>query len=466
MTGEYAEEAFFDPGKQRVTAMLGTGSSIKDDEVEVDSRTYQQAVEVHYTDPFHLAIRRYLIESVLRVPAEIKSDDDDQSPERDAFILKKWIYEQVPKVMGEGWTLGLVPIEMQIDPETNWPIPYVYRQGLGSRYKITMRERRVRREVQYRFYHIHREAGKRGQIQRSSKVIVYNGFDAEPVHDTGKLTSVVASLLQKQRDYEDNYGVARVALMNMARPMVLLETTRISQGMDSQRPEMQMPFYGGQDWLPEDRRQRVAAAATQLDVLGRQQQAFWNQYMDQIDAMARAGTKSVHQAHLNMVPLPADHKSASYTSASMRSDLRELTEIYEDLVTSAYGIQRAHIHAPPGRLQVSETLTNAALVNVINRWRDDLSHIFTDLYRQAFDSMGEIIFPNEVNDTPEGLYTKWDRGLLTWEGLQILTRDMTGIDRKYMEKKEPPRSNDLVANEPSGDRKEKRKRSDGGSTDK
>lgn len=435
----FAEGAFFASPEQRVVATLDPSSSIDEDEIEVDSRAYREAAAIHYGEPFHVAIRRYLVESVLRVPVEIRGDGEvERASELARFVRERWILEQVPKVMGEGWTLGIVPIEMQVDPDTKWPVPHVYQRGLGTRYKITQRERRRRRGVQFRFYHVEREPGKRGQLRRSRKVVVYDGFDANPVQDTGELTSVVASLLRKQREYEENYGVARVALMNMSRPMILLETTRGAQGMDPVRPEVRMPMWGGQDWLPDAQRQRVAAAAIDLDVLGRQQQAFWEQYMDQIDDMARSSSKSVHQAHLNMVPLPADHKSASYERAALRTDWRDLAEIYEDLVTSAYGIQRAHLHSTQGRLQVSETLTNAALVNVINRWRGDLSRVFTDLYRRAFNSSGEIVFPKEVNDTPEGLHAKWERGLLTWEGLRNLTRDMTGIDPKYMKEKEPP----------------------------
>lgn len=460
----FVESAFFTaPQQQLMNVGLGASNSPDADDVEVDSHTYREASDIIHGEPFHLAIRRYLIAQVLRVPPEINLGNETQPPELIKFVEQRWIAEQVPKIMDEGWTLGLAPVELKNDPDTDWPIPHVYTRGLGTRYKIDIHEQKRHRSAEYRFYHIERKPGKRGYLTRSHKVVIYGGFDAEPVQDTGRLTSVVAALIPKQREYDENYRMARVALMNMARPMVLLETTKTSQGMDSVRPDVRMPFYGGQDWMSEDRRERVAMAATDLDVVARQQQAFWNQFFDQIEDMARQGTKSVHQAHLNLIPLPADHRSASYQGASMRTDWREMTEIYEDLVTSAYGIQRAHLHSTQGRLQISEALTNAALVNVINRWRDDLSRVFTDLYRRAFGVSGEIVFPREVNDTAEGLFLKWQRGLLTWEGLATITSDMTGIDPKYMKKKEPPlpqlEADASGAVETSEKKKKKRKRS-------
>ena len=429
-----------EPSDDRVIVRVN-GSAIGDDEIAIDAEGYREADDIYRRDSLHIASHRYLVGQVLRVPVEFKGVDAGIAE----FLREKWIEKQTPKIMSEGYKLGLAPVELQIDRDSKLPIPHVYQHGLGPRYKITSRERRRRRAVQYRFYHVGRELGERGQIRRSHKVIVYDGFDADPDPNTGALTSVVASLAAKYREHEENYRIARVALANMARPMILLQTTRVSQGMDSIRPELSAPLYGGQDWLSEDRRERISAAAIDNDVLTRQQREFWKNYYDQIDEQARSGSASVHQAHLNMIPMPADHKSAGYQTASMRTDWKAFEEIYEDKVTSAYGLQRAHLQSGLGRLQISENLTNAALVNAVNLWRVGLSRVFTDLYRRAFGGEGEIVFPREVNDTQEGLYEKWAQGLLTWEGLKELTHAMTGIDPRFMRDEEPRRPDEIAA---------------------
>jgi hypothetical protein len=430
------------------------GSAVGLDEVEIDAKQYRETVKVHYRSPLHVAVRRYLIGAVLRVEPEIRrggrapqrsapskrnrSEDDDDASALDNFVLKRWIDEQGPKIMGEVWTLGLACLRLQRDPDTDWPVPYVHRFGLGDDYKITIRPRIKPRSVQYRFYLLDRRTNMRGSAHRDKKTIVYDGFDADPSPFTGELSSVVASLLGDEYYHDEVYRISRAAQINMARPMILVETTRGTPGMGQERAEPP-PIEGGQDFVEEERRRRVAIAEVGLDVMIRQQAAFWREYYDQAEETVKAGETSVHQAHNNIFPLPPDARSASYQAPSMRQDWRDVTEIYEDRVTSTYGLQRAHLHSSMGRLQVSETLTNASLVNVINQWRDNLSRIFTDLYRRAFDGDGEIVFPKEVNDTPAGLYEKWQQRLITWDGYKTLVGAMTGIDERYMEKVAPPR---------------------------
>lgn len=449
MEEDYAEAAaYFDARDNRIIVTADSSYSVGADEIELDPKQYGDAVSVHYGSPLHIAVRRYLIGAVLRAVPEIRKGPANASKKANAnssdgsellnFIQKRWLLDQAPKIMSEVWTLGLACVRLQRDPDTDWPIPHVHRFALGSRYKVTIREKLRSRVQQYRFYRIERRPGRTGTVQRDTKTVIYDGFDTDPFPETGKLNSVVVSLLDKERDHEEAYRVARVAQMNRARPMVLLETSRTTDGM-SEPSAPPLPFLGGQDFLPEDRRQKIADAALSNDVLSRQQAAFWNQYFDRIEELAASGEKSVHQAHNNIIPLPPDSRSASYQLAAMREDWSELIGIYEDRVTSTYGLQRSHIHSSMGRLQVSEMLANASLVNVINRWRVDLSRVFTDLYQRAFDTDGEIVFPAEVNDTPEGLYEKWQQGLLTWEGYKTLAHALTGIDERYMEKKAPPR---------------------------
>ena len=452
MTSDFLEGTFFgeSDADQRIKIALNVSNinpgRLDDDEVQLDALQYQEALKLHVSDPYHIAIRRYMIESVMKVPIEIRQGS--KIANMTEFIKNKWLIEQVPQIMEEVWTLGLATIELQKDPESELPIPFVYNRGLGMQYKLTVRSRRHRSGWQYRVYNIDQRPHMHGQLKRNNKAQVYDIFGTNPLTDTGRLTSISASLLPSHLTYQENYRIARVALMNMARPMLLCETQSGSQGIAGQFANRPAPLYGGQDYLREDEhRERVSMAAVDLDVITRHQDAFWKAYYDRIEEQAANGSKSVHQAHHNIIPLPPGHKSASFQRASSRDDWMELTEIHEDEISSAYGLQRSHLQSSKAKFQISESLANATLVRTINRWRDDLSKVFTDLLQKAFgEDSGEIVFPKEVNDTPEGLYTKWEQGLLSWEGYLVLMHEKTGIDLKFMKKKEPPRpSSDQTA---------------------
>ena len=436
-----AQTVFAESATNTVLAFIsGGGGSGTKREIPLNGEQYREANQILYLSPIHGAIRRYITESVLNTPIEFRTN---KSLVADEFLRQRWILEQTPHIMSEIWTLGLVAVRLQLDPDTDWIIPYVHTLGLGISYKITVQEKKQQKGVKYVFYKINHDVGSFSGPKRDRKTIIYNGFDVDPDQYNGSLRSIVASLVEEEYQYRENYRIARIALMNMARPMVLLETSSTTEGIGSNRGDESSgyAYLGGQDFLREEQRRRVQLEATSLDVNGRLHQAYWDSYMDRLEEMANSANRSVHQAHNNIVPLPHDSKSANYQHASTRSGWRDLTDIHVNTVAWAYGLQHAHLESNIGRLQVSETLTNVAITNVINRWRDDLSRIFTDMYRKAFnDPTGMIVFPHKLNDTAEGLFQKWDTGLLSWEGYKTLIGNVTGIESQYMNPKEPPRT--------------------------
>jgi len=472
----YIESVFFQNMTDQQNDLVSMMNGFKNDEfnaekdILIDTAEYREAMNMHLLDPFHSAVREFITSSVLNSEPEINIPKDAKMllPEIIEFIKDVWIKKLAPKIMSESWILGLVPIEMIEDHETSFPVPMVYHRGLGINYNIAIREKKQGCKVEYRFYPIKKKFSIRGKNVINRKVRIYNEFNSEPMSSTGKLMSTAARLLNTKRNYDENYRIARVALMNMSRPMILLETNRLSQGLGDAQMNRPLPLYGGQDYVDEEHREHVAMTAGHLDLLARQQASFWEKYYDDIEEMTSNGQQSIHQAHHNLIPLPFDHRSATYQPSRMRNDWNTLNEIYEETVASTYGIQRIHIRSFQGKFQANEIIANDILVKTINNWRKILSIIYTDLFEETFGkNSGTIVFPEIVNDTFEGLKDKWEIGLLTWEGFRNLTHEYSGINLKYMNKNEPERL--IEESHDKGDTKnlkQKRKRSEESSEEK
>lgn len=434
----YVEGALLPDAEELITIAVTGGSGLSD-EIPLQAKTYRRAYELQDADPLNVALKGYVIDFVRRAKPRIETSEA-MTPEFEKFVREQFIDATLPKIMAEGWTLGLAAVRIDKDPRNEWPVPYVHRHGLGVRYTIRIRRRRRRVGHTYRFYVTNRGGLQTGIETRDTKTIIYNEFDAEPVPENGKIQSAIASLLRAAEDIADNEDLARIGAANSARPMVLTQTTTKSHGVDSSA-DARMPYYGGQDHTTEELREHVNAAFVDGETIKRQQAAFWEDYYERVLDVAQSGKKSVHQAYHNIIPLPPDHVSASYQRATVRPDMSALMERWVHLVAGVYGPQATHIYSTyGGRFQIKEDVVNAGLVHKINRWRSILSRIYTDLFRRAFgENFGEIIFPPEVNDTPDGLRAKWEEGLLTWEGYRELTSASTGIDADYMESKAPMR---------------------------
>ena len=408
----------------------------KYDEIYLHERTYHLCLPVFYENPLHVAIRRYIVNNVMQAVIEIS--DENEHPKRARYLRESWFPHLIPALMNEIWLLGLVVVRLEM--RDGLPYPQVFHDDLGIGYRIGI-VHGTRRSSAMK-YHLY-IANSVGLFERSRNSVIFGGFGYDPDHTTGGLRSVVAALLSIDHEYMTHQRIGLIASANMARPMVLTQTKRGAAGAYS-REDIVAPFYGGQDHLPEDQRRRMEYAADDLDLIGRQQQAFWDTYMEALKDRATVGERSMHQAYMNVVPLPPDHESANYQTAHIRTDWHELQERYETLTCVAYGIQRAHIINTPGRLQVNESLADMVLITMVNNWREHLSRVLTSLVNRAFpvDKNEEgvtITMLPQVRDTMRGLQDKYAQGLLTWNGLRELTMSLTGIDEKYLAKKPEPR---------------------------
>lgn len=425
------------------------------DEKLLDFSVYKLCRAVNDSSAFPSLVKRTLQNILLQTHPEFYWNGKILNPTRmfDDIIHTFWL-PAARDIMDEIWTLGVVAIRLsKIKPGKSDRIPVVMKNGMGTDYIITVLRDQSSGRMIYRYYRLKTKDGQKilNEPVEDKNVHVLSGFGSDPL-PSGKLTSAVATILDYEQYHALNYRFSLTALFNMSRPMLITEPAKDAAGVLTQ--DDMIDYYGGQDAIRERDQLAYELNESEIQHLNEQNRDYFENFYKDQEPHTNA---LVPQAKRNIMPLPVGHRLVQQPTPSMRSDWREMNEIYQEIVSSAYGVPRANIMTTHGMTQSASTeLASKTLAITTNNWKRRLGKIFTDVYCLLYNledckfAMGQyttteikemtknelfekthkqrvtVGFPVIPHDTMDGLIQKFALGLMDWNGFVQSSRALMG----------------------------------------
>jgi hypothetical protein len=239
--------------------------------------------------------------------------------------------------MDEIWTLGIVAIRLSKahTRRKSDRIPVVMKHGLGKFYTITARRNYTTGRVDYAYYRLLDNDGKKLQKPvRDKWVYVLSGFGTDPLED-GSLTSRVSTMVKQEAFIELNYAFSLKAGLINCNPTLYSQKTRDAEDIDKDKT---VDYYGGQDTIRQKERDTYNLNEMEIKALAAQQKLAYAVLPPDENPLAM---KKQHEN--NHWPLPVGHTLVRTDRPTQRTDWRDMNEIYQELQAAAYGVPRVNI---------------------------------------------------------------------------------------------------------------------------
>jgi len=330
-----------------------------------------------------------------------KGDRIYPSPSFRKIIDKYWIaygknaYDKI-------CVMGVIPVKYAKIPGTNIRVPAVVGGRLGIDYNIIVKSNM---NGLPEYIYVKLRSSKTGfpiPPQRSKGVTVLSGFGYDPLPD-GRLVSIVASIVNQ--DYMVNRMMMYMLLAeyNRSDPIVLTEVGQ--ESVASIRPDQQWDFYIDRDRSAEESEGRFELNKQEIAQIVENQRLV-EQHMP-LSGSDPTAAIDVMKKHIkdNIFHLPAGHRLARQNMPDSRHDWTDLNKHAESIICAAYEVPRALLIADTGMSETSVKLTEKTMINNVNTWKNMLSSIYTDAYRD--------LYGDDDNEYASSLYTDDDTRKMT-----------------------------------------------------